>query len=184
MGIQATRLHKARRSLIWIMLLTPVFLVALWKLLPPLPSSPMMRDSFWAHKVNLVDKFDIVYTGDSRVYRGIDPETVESVVGLKGFNYGFSSADLDSLLFAFRKFKQEPEPIQCTVTAEVGRNADNRLRVLNMTARIQMGVAASALEQVDHVLAQFEEFCTVTQSVRQGIPISVEVWDAAGVQLK
>ncbi len=98
MGTQATRLHKAHRSLIWIMLLTPLFFLVLWKLLPPLPSSPMMRDSFWAHKVNSVDKFDIVYTGDSRVYRGVDPETVESVVGLKGFNYGFSSADLDSVL--------------------------------------------------------------------------------------
>ena len=98
MGTQATRLHKARLSLVWILVLTPVFFVVLWKILPPLPSSPMMRDSFWAHKVNLVDKFDIVYTGDSRVYRGVDPETVESIVRLKGFNYGFSSADLDSVL--------------------------------------------------------------------------------------
>ncbi len=98
MGTQEIRLHKARRSLVWIMILMPMFFFVLWKLLPPLPASPMMRDSFWAHKVNLVDKFDIVYTGDSRVYRGVDPKAVESVVGLKGFNYGFSSADLDSVL--------------------------------------------------------------------------------------
>ncbi len=90
----------------------------------------------------------------------------------------------DSLLFAFRKFKQEPSPIQCVVTAEIGRNSDNRLRVLHMSAQIRMGVVAASLEQVDHVLAQFEEFCTVTQSVRQGIPITVEVFDSAGQQLK
>lgn len=90
----------------------------------------------------------------------------------------------DSLLFAFRKFKQEPSPIQCSVTAEVGRNGDNRLRVLHMSAQMRMGVLAASLEQVDHVLAQFEEFCTVTQSVRQGIPITVEVFDSAGQQLK
>jgi uncharacterized OsmC-like protein len=90
----------------------------------------------------------------------------------------------DSLLFAFRKFKQEPSPIQCVVTAEVGRNGDNRLRVLHMNAQIRMGVLAASLEHVDHVLAQFEEFCTVTQSVRQGIPITVEVFDSAGQQLK
>jgi uncharacterized OsmC-like protein len=90
----------------------------------------------------------------------------------------------DSLLFAFRKFKQVPEPIQCVVTAEVGRNDDNRLRVLHMTAQIRMGVLAASLEQLSHVLEQFEEFCTVTQSVRQGIPIKVEVFDSAGQQLK
>ena len=90
----------------------------------------------------------------------------------------------DSLLFAFRKFKQLPEPIQCAVTAEVGRNSDNRLRVLRMNAQIRLGVLAASLEQLDRVLAQFEEFCTVTQSVREGIPISVEVFDSAGQQLK
>jgi uncharacterized OsmC-like protein len=90
----------------------------------------------------------------------------------------------DSLLFAFRKFKQMPEPIQCAVTAEVGRNDDNRLRVLHMTAQIRMGVLAASLEYLNHVLEQFEEFCTVTQSVRQGIPVKVEVFDSAGQQLK
>jgi uncharacterized OsmC-like protein len=90
----------------------------------------------------------------------------------------------DSLLFAFRKFKQEPSPMHCVVTAEIGRNDDNRLRVLHMNAQIHMGVLAGSLAQVDHVLAQFEEFCTVTQSVRQGIPITVEVFDSAGQQLK
>ena len=31
----------------------------------------------------------------------------------------------DSLLFAFRKFKQVPELLHCVVTAEVGRNPEN-----------------------------------------------------------
>jgi uncharacterized OsmC-like protein len=38
----------------------------------------------------------------------------------------------DSLLFALRKFKQQPEPLQCEVSAEVGRNAEGRLRVLGL----------------------------------------------------
>ena len=52
----------------------------------------------------------------------------------------------DSLLFAFRKFKQVPEPLRCEVTAEVGRNAENRLRVLNMNARIELGVPENKLD--------------------------------------
>jgi len=71
----------------------------------------------------------------------------------------------DSLLFALRKFKQTPEPLHCTVDAEIGRNEQKRLRVLKMTAALHLGVPASSLEHLDRVLDQFEAYCTVTQSV-------------------
>jgi uncharacterized OsmC-like protein len=90
----------------------------------------------------------------------------------------------DSLLFALRKFKQAPEPLRCEVQAEVGRNADGRMRVLNMLATLHLGVPAGQLAQLDRVLGQFEGFCTVTQSVGQGIPIQVRVLDADEVVLK
>ena len=90
----------------------------------------------------------------------------------------------DSLLFALRKFKQAPEPLRCEVQAEVGRNADGRMRVLNMLATLHLGVPAAQLEQLERVLGQFEGFCTVTQSVGQGIPIQVRVLDADGLVLK
>lgn len=90
----------------------------------------------------------------------------------------------DSLLFALRKFKQAPEPLGCTVQAEVGRNADNRLRVLRMQATLSLGVPASALEHLDRVLQSFEAYCTVTQSVAGGIPVQVSVVDATGFVLK
>ena len=90
----------------------------------------------------------------------------------------------DSLLFALRKFKQAPDPIHCTVQAEVGRNADARLRVLSMKAVLTLGVPGPSLQHLDRVLDQFEAFCTVTQSVGQGIPITVEVQDSAGFRLK
>jgi uncharacterized OsmC-like protein len=90
----------------------------------------------------------------------------------------------DSLLFALRKFKQNPEPLRCTVQAEVGRNAEGRVRVLAMTARLQLGVPAASLQHLDRVLSSFEAYCTVTQSVGQGIPIGVEVLDADGALLK
>ena len=90
----------------------------------------------------------------------------------------------DSLLFAFRKFKQTPEPIHCEVQAVIGRNEQGRMRVLKMDAKLKLGVAARQLEHTDRVLSQFEEFCTVTQSVGQGIPIHTRVMDAKGVILK
>ena len=89
-----------------------------------------------------------------------------------------------SLLFALRKFKQAPEPIHTEVTAEVGRNAENRLRVLSMQATLTLGVPAVSLAHLDRVLGSFEAYCTVTQSVAGAIPVSVKVLDAEGVVLK
>lgn len=90
----------------------------------------------------------------------------------------------DSLLFALRKYKQAPEPLGCQVEAEVGRNAEGRLRVLRIHARLTLGVPAAQLQHLDRALSQFEAFCTVTQSVGQGIPVSISVFDAEGAQLK
>ena len=90
----------------------------------------------------------------------------------------------DSLFFALKKYKNDPQPIQCTVDAQIGRNPEGRLRIVHMNARLTLGKPAAALDQIERAVSQFEAFCTVTQSVGQGIPIDVEVFDADGKQLK
>jgi len=89
-----------------------------------------------------------------------------------------------SLLFALRKFKQQPEPLSCEVSVDVGRNADKRMRVLGLNAKLTLGVPAASLEHLERVLATFEDFCTVTASVRAAIPVGVTVFDALGARLK
>lgn len=89
----------------------------------------------------------------------------------------------DSLLFALRKFRQAPEPITTEVRAEVGRNAEGRLRVLRIEADLHLGVPAAALEHLDRVLASFEAYCTVTQSVARAVPVRTRVIDATGAVL-
>ena len=49
---------------------------------------------------------------------------------------------------------------------------------------LQLGVPAEKLAHLDRVLPQFESYCTVTQSVGQGIPISTKVIDSLGLSLK
>ena len=66
----------------------------------------------------------------------------------------------------------------------MGRNEEGRFRVLKMDAKLKLGVSANQLEQAPRVLDQFEAFCTVTQSVGQGIPIHTRVLDVHGVILK
>ena len=90
----------------------------------------------------------------------------------------------DSLHFAVRKFKQDPGGIATVVKASVGRNADGRLRVQQIDVAATLGAPAASIEHLDRALAQFEDFCTVAQSVGQGIPIAVSVYDGAGVRIK
>ena len=89
-----------------------------------------------------------------------------------------------SLLFALQKFKQDPGALVATATPEVGRNENKRLRIQRIHVQLELGKTAGEIEHLDRVLSQFEEFCTVTQSVRQGIPVTLSVFDADGKQLK
>lgn len=89
-----------------------------------------------------------------------------------------------SLLFALRKYKQSPEPLRSEAVAVVDRNPENRLRVERIRVRLQLGVPRANLQHLDRALAQFEEFCTVSQSVKRGIPIDIEVYDSDGERLK
>jgi len=89
-----------------------------------------------------------------------------------------------SLYFALSKFKLDPKGLTTTVTGEIGRNEAGRLRVLSITVDIRMGAAAQGMDRLDRVLMQFEQFCTVGESVRQGIPVTVSVFDGTGQKLK
>ncbi len=89
-----------------------------------------------------------------------------------------------SLLFALRKFKNNPGPITTVVTAHMERNEEKRLRVGSVEVMIQVDSPADSLEHLDRVLDQFEDFCVVTQSVRSGFPVSVTVRDGAGKVIK
>lgn len=88
-----------------------------------------------------------------------------------------------SLVFAMRKFKQDAGGIKATATATIERNENKRLRVTSIAVAIDLGKAGSDIDQLDRILTQFEEFCTVSQSVQQGIPIAVTVTDAEGARV-
>jgi uncharacterized OsmC-like protein len=86
-----------------------------------------------------------------------------------------------SLLFALRKYKNAPGPIRGEIVARRERNAEGRLRIPRAEVTIHLSDKAADLEHFDRVLAQFEQFCTVTQSVRAGMEVAVSIVDADGV---
>ncbi|MEO7007590.1 MAG: OsmC family protein [Caldimonas sp.] len=89
-----------------------------------------------------------------------------------------------SLLFAMRKFGNEPDPLRTHATTTLARNAQNRWRVARIAVEIHLGRTAAEFKQLERILAQFEDFCIVTQSVRVGIPVDVQVLDSQGTVLK
>ena len=82
-----------------------------------------------------------------------------------------------SLLFAMRKFKNDPGLLRTVATVHMARNPQNRLRVGRIAVDLHLGTSASAITMLDRVLGQFEEFCVVTQSVRPAFPVDVRVLD-------
>jgi uncharacterized OsmC-like protein len=86
-----------------------------------------------------------------------------------------------SLLFALRKFRNDPGPIRAEIVARRERNAEGRWRIPRAEVAIHLSDKAADLEHFDRVLAQFEEFCIVTQSVREGVQVDVRIIDADGV---
>jgi uncharacterized OsmC-like protein len=88
-----------------------------------------------------------------------------------------------SLLFALRKFKLDAEPLSTEARGEIGRNEQGRLRVLGIDVAISLGRAVGDAPHLQRVLAQFEQFCIVGQSVAQGIPVRVRVLAVDGAVL-
>jgi uncharacterized OsmC-like protein len=90
-----------------------------------------------------------------------------------------------SLLFALRKFRNtEAEPLRATASVQKTRNAENRLRISRIAVDLHLAAPAAALRSLERVLAQFEDFCIVTQSVRAGIAVDVRVIDNDGQVLE
>ena len=87
-----------------------------------------------------------------------------------------------SLVFAMRKFKNDPKNLRSQATVEVVRNAQNRLRIGGIDVALHLDQPFGELHAMDRVLAQFEDFCIVTQSVRGGVPVTVSVFDRDGVR--
>jgi len=86
----------------------------------------------------------------------------------------------NSLLFALRKFKNAPGKLAVEISATPMRNAEGRLRIPQVFVELQLPEGNEDYQRLDRVLATFEDFCTVTQSVRQGIDVQVTVKDAHG----
>ena len=88
-----------------------------------------------------------------------------------------------SLSFALRKFKDNPGQIKAVVDGHMAR-VEGRWRIHHLDVSLHLGTAKADLPHLERALAQFEDFCIVTQSVREGFPVNVSVFDGNRVSVK
>jgi organic hydroperoxide reductase OsmC/OhrA len=85
-----------------------------------------------------------------------------------------------SLLFCLQKSHNTPGGVSATVTGSIGRNAQGRLRLAGIDVDLKLAGIPEDRSRLERCFNLFEDYCVVTQAVRDGIPISVRVLDEEG----
>ena len=80
-----------------------------------------------------------------------------------------------SLLYCLHKARVKVRNLETNVKANTWRNEQGHLRVRNIEVQMQLGVQKEDKVRVSRCLKIFENYCTVTQSVRKGIDVNVNV---------
>lgn len=89
-----------RKPNIWITLAIAAILVTALSFVLPKDAEKYLGELFWIRKTFAPAKYNVVIMGDSRVYRGVSPETIEShLPGLKVLNFAYSNGGLNSTMF-------------------------------------------------------------------------------------
>ncbi len=80
-----------------------------------------------------------------------------------------------SLIYCMGRARLPVEGLEATVDVLIGRNPEGRLRIQGVEARLSPAVQLDARARMGRCGEVFVQFCTVTESVRQGIPVTVRV---------
>ena len=67
----------------------------------PIQETGMASERFWVLKAQGTAHYDMLLMGDSRVYRGLSPQAMETILpGVRILNYGFSGGGLNAEMYA------------------------------------------------------------------------------------
>jgi uncharacterized OsmC-like protein len=80
-----------------------------------------------------------------------------------------------SLLFASKKQGLNLMGLHTEVKVEIVKNENRRLRIGKVVVAIDPGLKPEEMEKARAAAAMFEDFCTVTASIRQGIPVEASI---------
>jgi uncharacterized OsmC-like protein len=80
-----------------------------------------------------------------------------------------------SLLFCLSKARINAKNLETTIKTTQERNEEGHLRISKLEAEMHLEVDEKDKNRVGRCLNIFEEYCTVTQSVRKGIEVNVHI---------
>jgi uncharacterized OsmC-like protein len=80
-----------------------------------------------------------------------------------------------SLTLCLRKSRAKVDGMTAAVTTHVARNDAGRFRISGIDVELTPEVGLETDDRLERCRSLFEDFCIVTQSVRQGIDIRVSV---------
>ncbi len=80
-----------------------------------------------------------------------------------------------SLLYCLRKSRIEVAQLRTSVEGTLVRNERGRLRIGGIHVRLAPELTSEQRERMGRCLDLFQDFCIVTESVRDGIDVEVEV---------
>ncbi|MBS0454854.1 MAG: OsmC family protein [Proteobacteria bacterium] len=85
-----------------------------------------------------------------------------------------------SLAFSLRKYRNPEIAMRTQAEGRLTHNDQGRLRMHGIAVDIHLGAPADSIRLLERALAQFEDFCTVTQSIRAAFPVVARVFDSDG----
>ncbi len=85
-----------------------------------------------------------------------------------------------SLLYCLAKDSPPDHSLKTEASCVLVRTDKGRLRIGHMEVRLILDEALAQSKRFDRCKALFEDFCVVSASIRQGIPIRVQITDQAG----
>jgi len=88
-----------------------------------------------------------------------------------------------SLLFCLQKSHNTPDHVSATVTGSIARNDKGRLRLVGIDVDLKLAGVTTDRSRPERCFSLFEDYCVVTQAVRDGIPVGVRVLDENGTVL-
>jgi uncharacterized OsmC-like protein len=80
-----------------------------------------------------------------------------------------------SLIYCLKKARIPVKNLETAVKTNLFRNENGQLRIRSIDVQIDLEVNEENKTRVRRCLTIFEDYCTVTQSIRKGIQVNVEV---------